>query len=56
MNNSYDSFNVKSSSKILPLPDTPNEGYTKLSVIASLSLNQDQLWKLFDIVPGKFNL
>ncbi|KAK9693507.1 RNA recognition motif [Popillia japonica] len=52
MNNSYDSFNVKSSSKILPLPDTPNEGYTKLSVIASLSLNQDQLWKLFDIVPG----
>ncbi|GJQ87072.1 hypothetical protein Trydic_g6831 [Trypoxylus dichotomus] len=51
-NNSYDSFNNKSSNNILPLPDAPNEGYTKLNVIASTSLNQDQLWKLFDIVPG----
>lgn len=52
--NSYESFNNKSSTNLLPLPDTPNEGYTKLSVIASVSLNQDQLWKLFDIVPGIF--
>lgn len=29
-----------------------NEGYTKLTVIAHPDLNQDQLWKLFDIVPG----
>ncbi|XP_030754893.1 RNA-binding protein 45 isoform X2 [Sitophilus oryzae] len=29
-----------------------SEGYTKLTVIASPELNQDQLWKLFDIVPG----
>lgn len=28
------------------------EGYTKLQVIAHPALNQDQLWKLFDIVPG----
>ncbi|XP_014209709.1 RNA-binding protein 45 [Copidosoma floridanum] len=31
----------------------PNpEGYTKLQVIAHPALNQDQLWKLFDVVPG----
>ncbi|XP_035730098.1 RNA-binding protein 45-like [Vespa mandarinia] len=31
----------------------PNpEGYTQLQVIAHPALNQDQLWKLFDIVPG----
>ncbi|XP_011495390.1 PREDICTED: RNA-binding protein 45 isoform X2 [Ceratosolen solmsi marchali] len=29
-----------------------SEGYTKLQVIAHPALNQDQLWKLFDIVPG----
>ncbi|XP_043461425.1 RNA-binding protein 45 [Leptopilina heterotoma] len=29
-----------------------NEGYTRLQVIAHPALNQDQLWKLFDIVPG----
>lgn len=29
-----------------------NEGYNKLTVIAHPELNQDQLWKLFDIVPG----
>ena len=28
------------------------EGYTSLRVIASPSLNQDQLWRLFDLVPG----
>ncbi|KAJ8668171.1 hypothetical protein QAD02_009834 [Eretmocerus hayati] len=34
-------------------PSYPNpEGYTKLQVIAHPALNQDQLWKLFDIVPG----
>ncbi|XP_058800716.1 RNA-binding protein 45 isoform X2 [Phymastichus coffea] len=31
----------------------PNtDGFTKLQVIAHPALNQDQLWKLFDIVPG----
>lgn len=29
-----------------------NESYTKLIVIGSPSINQDQLWKLFDIIPG----
>ncbi|KAF4530017.1 hypothetical protein B566_EDAN009193 [Ephemera danica] len=27
------------------------EGYTRLNIIASPSLNQDQLWRLFDLVP-----
>jgi RNA recognition motif. (a.k.a. RRM, RBD, or RNP domain) len=29
-----------------------SEGYTRLSVVASSTLNQDQLWKLFDLIPG----
>jgi hypothetical protein len=29
-----------------------SEGYTSLRIIASPSLNQDQLWRLFDLVPG----
>lgn len=29
-----------------------NEGYTRLSIVASSTLNQDQLWKLFDLIPG----
>lgn len=38
----------------LPLPDVQNaDGYTALSVIAHPNLNQDMLWKLFDIVPSK---
>ncbi|CAH1117460.1 unnamed protein product [Phaedon cochleariae] len=28
-----------------------DEGYTTLSVIANASVNQDQMWKLFDVVP-----
>ncbi|XP_050301976.1 RNA-binding protein 45 isoform X2 [Anthonomus grandis grandis] len=28
------------------------EKFTKLTVIASPDINQDQMWKLFDIVPG----
>ncbi|ERL85711.1 hypothetical protein D910_03126, partial [Dendroctonus ponderosae] len=36
----------------LPGPSGLNEGYNKLTVVASADLNQDQLWKLFDIVPG----
>ncbi|KAG7175307.1 RNA-binding protein 45-like [Homarus americanus] len=28
------------------------EGVTRLTVIASPTLNQDQLWKLFDLIPG----
>ncbi|CAG9769021.1 unnamed protein product [Ceutorhynchus assimilis] len=35
-----------------PGPSGINEGFTKLTVIASPDINQDQLWKLFDIVPG----
>lgn len=29
-----------------------NDGLTKLNVVASSTLNQDQLWKLFDLIPG----
>lgn len=37
----------------LPPPNIPNhEGFTKLHVTCPPMLNQDQLWKLFDIVPG----
>ncbi|KAJ8942354.1 hypothetical protein NQ314_010083 [Rhamnusium bicolor] len=38
----------------LPVPPEHynNDGYTKLMIIASPQVNQDQLWKLFDIVPG----
>jgi hypothetical protein len=28
------------------------EGFSRLAVVASSSVNQDQLWKLFDIIPG----
>lgn len=41
----------------LPLPNVVNqEGFTKLVVICPPMLNQDQLWRLFDIVPGKMFL
>ena len=30
----------------------PAEASTRLAVVASPTLNQDQLWKLFDLVPG----
>lgn len=42
---------------IPPPPEMPvtGEAYTKLQVIASPMINQDQLWKLFDIVPGIWN-
>lgn len=53
--NSYDSF-LRSGNHNLTLPEGGNEGYTRLQVIGSPQLNQDQLWKLFDIVPGKKNL
>lgn len=35
-----------------PAPAVGNEEYTKLIVLGNPSVNQDQLWKLFDIVPG----
>lgn len=42
------------SSTDLPLPDRfRDEGYNKLMVIANPMLNQDQIWKLFDIIPSK---
>ena len=28
------------------------DGYSRLAIVASSSVNQDQLWKLFDIIPG----
>lgn len=50
--NSYHDSIAKLSS-LLPPSDVAAEGYTRLQVIASPILNQDQLWKLFDIVPSK---
>lgn len=50
---SSNAFEVLSKSVcMLPPSDVQNEGYTRLQVIASAQLNQDQLWKLFDIVPS----
>lgn len=50
----YASSNFGKSSISLEIATNyPNsEGYTRLQVIAHPALNQDQLWKLFDIVPG----
>lgn len=28
------------------------DGFSRLCIVASSSVNQDQLWKLFDIIPG----
>lgn len=51
---SYISSNFNKSSISLEIAaNYPNpDGYTRLQVIAHPALNQDQLWKLFDIVPG----
>ncbi|KAJ8917529.1 hypothetical protein NQ315_005578 [Exocentrus adspersus] len=48
------SFDTNMSKNALPGPPEQfsNDGYNKLVVIASPSVNQDQLWKLFDIIPG----
>ncbi|XP_021934373.1 RNA-binding protein 45 isoform X2 [Zootermopsis nevadensis] len=43
---SFSSFSSKGSSFSNP------ESYTSVRVIASPNLNQDQLWRLFDLVPG----
>ena len=53
--NIFDTYvkNSNTSSFNLPLPETRSEGYNKLIVVANPSVNQDQLWKLFDIVPSK---
>jgi RNA recognition motif-containing protein len=43
----------KINSAALPIPDvSSSSSYTKLIAIVSPQVNQDQLWKLFDIVPG----
>lgn len=34
-------------------PGYPDGGYNKLVVIANPMLNQDQIWKLFDVIPSK---
>lgn len=49
-----DSFG-KTALLLPPTESTNDTSYTKLQVVASPSLNQDQLWKLFDIVPSKFS-
>lgn len=56
----YDHHYVKNQYGLPPPPDMGGgtggggvDGCTKLQVIASPMINQDQLWKLFDIVPGK---
>ncbi|XP_031785024.1 RNA-binding protein 45 [Nasonia vitripennis] len=52
-NSNYGNNYGKSSIGLEIATNYPNpEGYTKLQVIAHPALNQDQLWKLFDIVPG----
>lgn len=50
LGNNYGSSNFGKNSIIHNYPNP--EGYTRLQVIAHPALNQDQLWKLFDIVPG----
>ncbi|XP_034940844.1 RNA-binding protein 45 [Chelonus insularis] len=54
MGNNYSSSSFGKNSIGLEIAaNYPNpEGYTRLQVIAHPALNQDQLWKLFDIVPG----
>lgn len=38
----------------LPIPDRfPDGGYNKLFVTANPMLNQDQIWRLFDVIPSK---
>ncbi|KAF5282768.1 hypothetical protein FQR65_LT02765 [Abscondita terminalis] len=50
-NNSFESYPRSNNS--FPIPEVNNsEGFTKLQVVGSPTLNQDQLWKLFDIIPG----
>lgn len=48
--NSFDSYSKNNQS--VNVPDLNNDGITKLQVIGCPSLNQDQMWKLFDIIPG----
>jgi len=44
----YDVFTYENHSSAGP----GAEGYSRLAVVASSTVNQDQLWKLFDIIPG----
>lgn len=38
----------------LPGPERcPDGGYNKLMAVANPMLNQDQIWKLFDIIPSR---
>lgn len=37
-----------------PCPERfPDGGFNKLIAVANPMLNQDQIWKLFDIIPSK---
>ncbi|KAF5288718.1 hypothetical protein FQA39_LY15290 [Lamprigera yunnana] len=49
-NNSFDNYSRSNNS--IPSTDATSESFTKLHVVGSPTLNQDQLWKLFDIIPG----
>ncbi|CAH1988318.1 unnamed protein product [Acanthoscelides obtectus] len=40
-----------SSSKLVPPTDFTDEGYNKLIITGSPLLNQDQMWRLFNVVP-----
>ncbi|XP_047497072.1 RNA-binding protein 45-like isoform X1 [Penaeus chinensis] len=50
-NNHHSPFDAISYSELDTSGLNP-EGVTRLTVIASPTLNQDQLWKLFDLIPG----
>lgn len=52
-NSSFNNFSSTNAPSFTAGPSGTNDGYTGLTVIASPEINEDQLWKLFDIVPGK---
>lgn len=52
-NSSFNNFSSTNAPSFTAGPSGTNDGYTGLTVIANPEINEDQLWKLFDIVPGK---
>lgn len=47
-----ETFVKGTSNTTLNLLDLPEEGYTRLIVIGSPFINQDQFWRLCDLIPG----
>lgn len=43
---------TQSSNPIIPYSGPSNDDYTKLNIVCNPMLQQHQLWKLFDIIPG----